>query len=143
MGHRLVDTVLRYFRFQDQLTYTSTMPADFSATLPNSAYMGDEITNNLVGFQLGCNVAYNLDNYCKGLPLFLTPKVGIYNNYIDSTFQMQLGDHTTNGYSTYYSRNTIPSMPRLTFSHSSPRSTSEPNRPFTRNWSRRGWASAA
>ena len=95
---------IRYFRFQDQLTYTSIMPANFSPTLPNSAYMGDEVTNNLVGFQIGCDVAYNFSNYCKGLRLFLTPKVGIYNNFLDGTFQMQLGDHVTNGYSTYYSQ---------------------------------------
>ena len=48
------------------------------------AYLSDNVTNNLVGVQVGFDVAYNL---CSGLWVFITPKVGIYNNFIDSTFQ--------------------------------------------------------
>jgi hypothetical protein len=92
---------IRYFRFQDQLTYSSTLPAAPAAGVSDSAYMSDEMTNNLVGVQVGFDATYN---FCNGLKLFLRPKVGIYGNYLDGNFQMQLGDHVTNACSTYYSQ---------------------------------------
>jgi hypothetical protein len=97
------------------------------------AYLSDTVTNNLLGFQFGFDAAYNL---CDGVRVFITPKVGIYNNYLDSNFQAQLGNHVTNGYSTYYgtyypvhgTRNSLAFLTQIDVGA---------DWQFTRNWSAR------
>ena len=82
---------VRFFRFQDYLQFGSLagVGTDWN-DLAATAYLSDNITNNLVGAQFGFDAAYNVFD---GVRLFITPKVGIYNNYMDSTFQA----HTGNG----------------------------------------------
>ncbi len=89
---------VRYFRFQESLVFDSVMPGCSPGDIFD-AYLSDNVTNNLVGAQFGFDAAYNL---CGGVRVFISPKVGIYNNFIDSTFEAQLGNHVTNGQSTPY-----------------------------------------
>jgi hypothetical protein len=92
---------IRYFRFQDKLTYDSIMPGGLPGT-DAEASLSDCATNNLVGVQVGCRAAYNIRN---GLRLFIEPKVGIYDNFLESNFQAQLGNGTegfSQPYNQYY-----------------------------------------
>ena len=82
---------VRYFRFEEALTYSSLRQNGSWATLADSAYFSNDVTNDLVGFQFGFDAAYNL---CNGLRAYITPKVGIYDNFINSTSQARLGDGT-------------------------------------------------
>jgi hypothetical protein len=91
---------IRYFRFEDHLVYDSIMPGCVAGGV-NDAYLADDISNNLVGVQIGFDAAYN---FCNGLRLFIKPRVGIYNNFMDNNFQAQLGDGVTNGYSTAFNQ---------------------------------------
>lgn len=124
---------IRYFRFQDSLVYDSIMPGHTTGGIYD-AYLSDICTNNLVGVQFGFDAAYNVWN---GVRVFITPKVGIYNNYLDSTFQAQLGDHVTNGISTPYgvtypvhgTRNGVSFLTQVDIGA---------DWQFTRNWSLRG-----
>lgn len=124
---------IRYFRFQESLVYDSIMPNHVAGGIYD-AYLSDNITNNLVGVQFGFDAAYNVWN---GIRFFITPKVGIYNNYLDSTFQAQLGDHVTNGFSTPYgvsypvhgTRNAVSFLTQVDLGA---------DWQFSRNWSLRG-----
>ncbi len=69
---------VRYFRFQERLTFESLAFDGVS-----DAYFSDQITNDLVGAQFGFDAAYNVGG---GLRAFITPKVGIYDNFINSNF---------------------------------------------------------
>ncbi|MFZ1932131.1 MAG: BBP7 family outer membrane beta-barrel protein [Thermoguttaceae bacterium] len=73
---------VRYFRFQESLS-VSAVTTD--AIIPGGAdaYFNNTVTNNLVGPQIGFDLAYNLG--CN-VRLFLTPSFGIYANWIDSNF---------------------------------------------------------
>jgi hypothetical protein len=124
---------IRYFRFQESLVYDSIMPGHTAGGIFD-AYLSDNVTNNLVGAQFGFDAAYNV---CNGLRVFITPKVGVYNNYLDSTFQAQLGNHLTNGISTPYgvaypvhaTRNVVSFLTQIDLGA---------DYQFTRNWSLRG-----
>jgi hypothetical protein len=83
---------VRYFRFQDQLSVNSlSFGGDYEA------YFKDVATNNLVGAQFGFDAAYNVWNSFR---VFITPKVGIYDNIVDSSFTSQaraVGGNYVNG----------------------------------------------
>ena len=90
---------LRYFRFHEALTFGSLRQGydwgdDNGA---GEAYLSDNITNNLFGVQIGFQAGYRLT--C-GVRLFIEPKIGIYDNYLDGTFQAHTGDGI-NGYGPY------------------------------------------
>ena len=70
---------VRYFRFQESLTFSS-----ISHDADADAYFKDTINNNLVGVQFGFDAAYNVMNNVR---LFITPKIGVYDNFIDSRFE--------------------------------------------------------
>ncbi len=73
---------VRYFRFQESLSVSAISPV---ACLGGAdAYFNDTVTNNLVGPQVGFDLAYNLG--CN-VRFFVCPKVGIYGNCVDSNFQ--------------------------------------------------------
>jgi hypothetical protein len=82
----------RYFRFQEDLTFGS-LRGGATAWGENGgadeAYISDNITNNLFGVQLGFEVGYNV---ACGLRFFIEPKIGIYDNYLDGTFQARTGN---------------------------------------------------
>jgi hypothetical protein len=88
---------IRYFRFHDYFQFGSVALDHAWGEPAYEAYLSDNITNNLVGPQFGFNAAYCL---CPNVRLFITPKVGIYDNFMDHTFQARLGDGT-NGTGVY------------------------------------------
>jgi hypothetical protein len=70
---------VRYFRFQESLAFSAiSHDGDYDA------YFRDTATNNLVGVQFGFDAAYSV---AQSFRLFITPKVGIYDNFLDSTFE--------------------------------------------------------
>ncbi len=81
----------RFFRFEEDLRFGSLEGGAFTwaADPDHQGYLEDRISNNLVGFQFGANVDYEM---CHGLSLFLRPKIGIYNNHIRNTFMAYRGD---------------------------------------------------
>lgn len=89
---------VRYFRFNESLTYDSLRVGGTRGGTQD-AYFADDVTNNLIGFQVGFDAAYNVYN---NLRLFVSPKIGIYDNFMDNTFQAQLGNGVTNGYAAPY-----------------------------------------
>ena len=90
---------LRYFRFHEALTFGSLRQGyDWGDNNgAGEAYLSDNITNNLFGVQIGFQAGYRLT--C-GVRLFIEPKIGIYDNYLDGTFQAHTGDGI-NGYGPY------------------------------------------
>jgi hypothetical protein len=77
---------VRYFRFRDQLDLTSytNCPAPF-----DQAQLTDRIVNNLIGFQFGADVNYNLG--CN-VHFFLNPKIGIYDNHMNLNYNLTNSD---------------------------------------------------
>ena len=85
---------VRYFRFEENLLFSTeanpnNLP-DPVLTDPN-AFLEDNITNSLAGFQFGCNIDYTL---LPGWRLFAAPRFGIYNNHIRHYFNAGLSDGT-------------------------------------------------
>ena len=84
---------VRFFRFEENLKFGSleggcSWGQDGGI---HEAYLDDNIENNLLGVQFGCDARYN----CWGnLGFFLSPKFGIYNNRIEHKFQAYRGDGT-------------------------------------------------
>jgi hypothetical protein len=73
---------VRYFRFQESLS-VSAVTVDAIVPGGADAYFNDTVTNNLVGPQIGFDLAYRIG--CN-LRLFIEPKFGIYGNWVDSNF---------------------------------------------------------
>jgi hypothetical protein len=73
---------VRYFRFSDELDFTSY--TNYAAPF-NQAQLTDRIVNNLVGFQFGADVNYNLGCHTH---LFLNPKIGIYDNHMNLNYNL-------------------------------------------------------
>jgi len=80
---------VRYFRFQEELTYGSLAGGYDPNNPANWAYFSDNIANNLIGAQFGFDAAYNL---CPSLRVFIAPQVGIYNTYMQGKFRVETGD---------------------------------------------------
>ena len=81
----------RFLRFEEDLKFGSLEGGAFTwaADPDHQGFLEDRITNNLVGFQIGANVDYQV---WRGWSLFLKPKIGIYNNHIRNTFMAYRGD---------------------------------------------------
>jgi hypothetical protein len=82
---------VRFFRFDESLTFASLRNGCTWGQGAGEAYMNDQITNNLWGFQFGFNADYCV---ARNLKLFAGPRFGIYNNHINHSFNMYLGDGT-------------------------------------------------
>ncbi|MGD0896604.1 MAG: BBP7 family outer membrane beta-barrel protein [Thermoguttaceae bacterium] len=84
----------RFFRFRDRLVFSSQHGQWDSDGNTGSPYEGDwitlndEIANNLWGVQVGCNLKYCL---CNRLSLFVTPKVGLYDNHMTLDYNISAG----------------------------------------------------
>ena len=82
---------VRFFKFDEDLRFGSlrsgyTWGQDGGS---HEAYINDDIKNNLVGFQVG----FDARSSCwRNLQLYLSPKLGIYNNYIENTYSIYRGD---------------------------------------------------
>lgn len=88
----------RFFRFYEDLRYgalknityaPNTTPVWGQNNGEDEAYLRDQITNSFWGGQIGVDLGYNV---CSSLRFFITPKVGIYDNYVTSDFQAYLGN---------------------------------------------------
>ena len=73
---------VRYFRFRDQLDFTSC--TNYAAPF-DQAQLDDRVVNNLIGFQFGADVNYNLG--CNW-HFFLNPKIGIYDNHMNLNYNL-------------------------------------------------------
>ncbi len=82
---------VRYFRFWEQLTFGTRRVGASWSQLAQTAFLDDQVTNNLLGFQFGADMGYHFHPSCR---VFVTPKIGIYNNYVDHRFVARLGDGT-------------------------------------------------
>ncbi|GIX02812.1 MAG: hypothetical protein KatS3mg112_1749 [Thermogutta sp.] len=81
---------VRYFRFDERLTYGSKRHPDPWGSQPElEGYLSDRVENNLVGVQLGFDVRWPISD-C--LVLSCRPKVGLYNNHIHNRFDAYRGD---------------------------------------------------
>ncbi len=84
---------VRYVVFQEDLTFVAL--ANGGTWGGNGgideAYLNDHIINNLIGFQFGVDTGYRV---ARTLRLFVTPKLGIYNNHIQARFDAFRGDLT-------------------------------------------------
>ena len=88
---------VRYFRFDESLTFGSLHQGTTWGQSGAEAYFSDRTENNLVGVQFGFDAAYNVWNNVR---LFITPKVGLYNNFMNQNFRAYLNDGT-NGLGPY------------------------------------------
>ncbi|HLA86354.1 MAG TPA: BBP7 family outer membrane beta-barrel protein [Thermoguttaceae bacterium] len=81
---------VRFFRFDEGLRFGSIQPGfEWGEDPDHEAYLNDRIKNNLLGFQIGFDAR---SNCWHGLQMYLAPKIGIYNNYIENQFSLYRGD---------------------------------------------------
>jgi len=81
---------VRFFRFDEDLRFGSLRQGTWGGSGGiYEAYLDEHIKNNLVGFQVGFDAR---SNRWHKLQLYLSPKLGIYNNYIETTFSLSRGD---------------------------------------------------
>jgi energy-converting hydrogenase Eha subunit A len=73
---------VRYFRFQESLSVSAITPTTIISGGAD-AYFNDTVSNNLVGPQIGFDLAYNIGCNAR---LFISPKFGVYGNCVDSNF---------------------------------------------------------
>jgi hypothetical protein len=78
---------VRYFRFREDLTFGSIAQGETTYSI----FMNDDVENNLIGLQIGLNADYCI---CPRLKVFLSPKFGIYDNYMHNEFDVRLADGT-------------------------------------------------
>ncbi len=79
----------RYFRFQEGLTFGSLRNGGTWGQPDNEAYLSDNITNDLFGFQVGFDLAYRFADHAY---FFVAPSFGIYDNDMNTFFQAYLGN---------------------------------------------------
>jgi hypothetical protein len=81
---------VRYFRFEDCLEFGTLAHSGTGwDDLPATAYLRDRATNNLIGPQFGFDASYRV---CETVRLFISPKVGFYDNFMDNTFEATTGN---------------------------------------------------
>lgn len=88
---------VRYFRFKENLLFGSLQHLDGSTRYTDygcgdrahQAFIDEDITNDLVGLQFGADAGWC---FCHGCRVFVAPRVGIYNNHIQSDFRAYRGD---------------------------------------------------
>ena len=91
-GSRLQITGLmgvRFFRFSEgldwgQLAGTAPAALRFGDNPADEAFVNVDVQNNLVGFQLG---AYMNWQVCRNVSIFAAPKIGIFGNHINGAQQ--------------------------------------------------------
>lgn len=85
---------LRYFRFEESLTFAS-LDEGYSWWQDggiHQAYLDDQVRNNLWGFQTGVELEWGRHLNPYGLSVYVSPKFGIYGNYMEHYFNMYRGD---------------------------------------------------
>jgi len=83
---------VRWFRFEEELLFGSLRRGTWGAAGGvNEAYIDQEVKNDLIGAQLSVDMTYFVHRNWR---IFLTPRVGLYNNHIQLDFQVYRGDGT-------------------------------------------------
>jgi len=87
---------VRWFNFYERfrfLSFSGTAPADAEyADYPSDyAYLDIDTNNNLIGFQIGTKIDWQIN--CKW-SMYLLPKIGIYGNHMTQRVCASLGDGT-------------------------------------------------
>lgn len=82
---------VRYFRFWEHLTFGTRAGPDPHRPGVNRAFLEDKVSNDLVGFQFGLNMGYHFHPSCR---MYVAPKFGLYNNFVDHYFTARLSDGT-------------------------------------------------
>ncbi|HTQ40955.1 MAG TPA: BBP7 family outer membrane beta-barrel protein [Pirellulales bacterium] len=82
---------IRYFNFRDNLTWDQFTAVPPAGSTSDEAIINANVTNNLVGFQLGAYLNYQI---CSRWSVFAAPKIGIYGNHITGYNAMALSDGT-------------------------------------------------
>lgn len=82
---------VRYFRFEENYLFGSV---DTGRTWGEAggiyeAYLEDNVRNQLIGAQFGCDLSYR---WLPNWRLFAAPKLGIYNNHVEHYFGLTRGD---------------------------------------------------
>jgi hypothetical protein len=90
---------VRYFRFQEAWRFGSLAgPNTDPFSAPHfwgqsgglyEAYLDDQITNNLIGPQIGFELGYNMYSNWR---FYMAPKIGIYCDHITNNFNAYLGN---------------------------------------------------
>ena len=81
----------RYFRFEENFLFGSVDAGRSWGEAGGiyEAYLEDNVRNSLVGFQLGCDLSYNISPKWR---IYAAPKFGIYNNHVEHYFSLRRGD---------------------------------------------------
>lgn len=82
---------IRWLRFKEDFTFGALEQGRTWGEAGGSweAYLQDDITNDLVGFQIGCEASYYLHGAWR---FFVAPNIGLYNNHISNRFRLNRGD---------------------------------------------------
>jgi hypothetical protein len=105
---------VRYFRFQESLSVSA------SKTGFGDAFFKDTVTNNLIGPQIGFDLAYQVGNNVR---LFVCPSFGVYGNIVDGRFETQArhasetyinGTNDIGGYPDFPAQGTVSGVAFLT-----------------------------
>jgi hypothetical protein len=82
---------VRWFEFTEELTLGTLANGGTWGTPPydQEAYFSDHISNTLIGFQFGFDVGYRIGNTLR---LYVTPKLGLYDNHIVARCDLFRGD---------------------------------------------------
>ncbi|MDA7979153.1 MAG: BBP7 family outer membrane beta-barrel protein [Pirellulales bacterium] len=80
----------RWFRFKDDFLFeTADTSTTFGVDLANEAYWNINVTNNLIGGQIGGTAEYALTNCWS---VYATPSVGLYHNRMTYNSSIRSGD---------------------------------------------------
>ncbi len=82
---------IRYFRFTEGLEWDQFAGSVPAGSTTDEAILNTGVKNNLVGFQIGAYLNYQV---CDRFGIFAIPKVGVFGNHIEGSNLMELSDGT-------------------------------------------------
>lgn len=82
----------RWLRFEEDLLFGTLRSGSWGAAGGvQEAYIDQEVKNDLIGAQLSLDITYFIHRNWR---IFVTPRIGLYNNHIQMDFQVYRGDGT-------------------------------------------------
>jgi hypothetical protein len=90
---------VRYFRFRDHLVFGAEHGP--GADAGQWIYLDDEVSNNLIGLQMGFNAEYRFASRWR---FFVTPKFGVYDNCMNIDYTVHTSDGTVATQTSYPDR---------------------------------------
>lgn len=101
----------RWFRFKDDFLFaTSDASEAFGVDPANEAYWNVNVTNNLIGGQIGGTAEYAL---FRSLSVYATPSIGLYHNRITYDSSIRSGDALYTAYEIYSDKNDFAVLSQL------------------------------